>query len=308
MSEMDKNRNYAVLKEEQRKQDEKREQERRGATEEEERQKREAADQEERQKLEDAKKEEALRVEREAKDNAVRLAEQAQEMRALEEANQRLEQYKREKEQEAVRARQQEQERARSRPPEGEINNAHARYGQALGQHYDVRDPYASLARASMAEYGAFVRDRENLDRQIAMTQDPAARDRLETRKQIEAAEYMALTSNRIATQSEIITGKLNSEEAQKQRARASAYQEQAKSLREGLRERQQGRDGTAPAAAEKKAVERGPDPNRPPDPPRPEIKSKEQLEQERLARARARTEALNQASKERQRGHGLKR
>ena len=47
---------------------------------------------------------------------------------------------------------------------EGEIKNPHYRYGQALAQHYNVRNPYGSLARSAMAEYGAFLRDRERLD------------------------------------------------------------------------------------------------------------------------------------------------
>lgn len=88
-----------------------------------------------------------------------------------------------------------------------------------------------------MVEYGAFLRDRENLDRQIAKTTDPVERQRLDLRKQIEAAEYMALTSERIAGQSEIIVGKMNSPEAMKERVRAKGFQEQAQALRKEYRE-----------------------------------------------------------------------
>jgi len=89
-----------------------------------------------------------------------------------------------------------------------EVRNPHSRYGQALAEHYDVKDPYGSLARSAMAEYGDFLRDRENLDRQIAKAEDPKERETLELRKRIEAADYMAITSDRIAQQSYIIQGK----------------------------------------------------------------------------------------------------
>ena len=116
------------------------------------------------------------------------------------------------------------------------IRDSGMRYGQALAQHYDIRDPYGSLARSAMAEYGAFLRDRENIDRLIARATDPMERKALELQKKIEAAEYMAITSNRIAAQSEIIVGRRNSEEAVYQRTRAEAFQKEAKELRKEFR------------------------------------------------------------------------
>jgi hypothetical protein len=111
-----------------------------------------------------------------------------------------------------------------------------------------------------MAEYGAFLRDRESLDRQIAQTDDPAARRALELRRDIESAEYMAITSDRIAAQSEIIVGCRNTDEAVKQRARAQKFREEAKALREEYREIQKTRavgreqDAASPeSVAEKK-------------------------------------------------------
>lgn len=167
------------------------------------------------------------------KRQADRQAEQAKEMEAQQE---RLEAYKATMARQAETAR---REAAQRQGPdkEGEIKNAHSRYGQALGQHYSVRDPYESLARSAMAEYGAFLKDRENLDCQIAKASDPVERKRLELRKEIEAAEYMAITSERIAGQSEIIVGKMNSPEAIKERARAKAFTEQAQALRREYRE-----------------------------------------------------------------------
>jgi hypothetical protein len=106
-----------------------------------------------------------------------------------------------------------------------------------LGQHYDVLNPYSSLARTAMAEYGAFIRDREQLKQQIAQEQDPEARRALELRQDIEASDYMAITSQRIASQSEVITGRRDSEEAIRFRERATEYQEQSKELRQQYRE-----------------------------------------------------------------------
>ncbi len=201
----------------------------------------------EEQRKQDAIKEAAQQQEErwreEFKHQAERLAEQAKEMQRQE---QRLEAYKAEMSRLAEHARQ-EQERQRraqedARAKEGAVRNAHSRYGQALAQHYDIKDPYGSLARSSMAEYGAFLRDRENLDRQIAQAKDPETRQALELRKRIESAEYMAITSNRIAAQSEIIVGRRDTEEALAQRKRATAFLKEAQDLRQEFRELQAGR------------------------------------------------------------------
>jgi hypothetical protein len=120
---------------------------------------------------------------------------------------------------------------------EGPIRNAGERYSQALGQNYDIRDPYASLAKSAMAEYAAFMRDRQAYDRQIAQAADPIERQALDLRKRIEGADYLALTGDRIAKQSEIITGRLNSQEAVKERAKATDWRIQSQDLRQQLRE-----------------------------------------------------------------------
>ena len=143
------------------------------------------------------------------KEQAERQVEQAREMEAQEE---RLAAYREEIARRAEEAKREEERnreaQAEGRAQEREIRNPHSRYGQALAQHYDVKDPYGSLARSAMAEYGDFLRDRENLDRQIAKAEDPKERETLELRKRIEAADYMAITSDRIAQQSYIIQGK----------------------------------------------------------------------------------------------------
>jgi hypothetical protein len=100
-----------------------------------------------------------------------------------------------------------------------------------------VKDPYGSLGRAAMAEYGDFIRDRERLNQQVAKEQDQEARQLLELRKQIEFNDYIAITSHRIAGQSEVITGRHNSEEAVRFRKRAAEYEAKSKELRQEYRE-----------------------------------------------------------------------
>jgi hypothetical protein len=203
------------------------------------------ARQEEENRLQQLRDAENKRVEAEAKQNAERQAAQAEEMRLaqqrLDAQQAKIDAYNAElnriaqedkRKQEAER-----QARLAEKAREGPIREASSRYAQALGQHYDIRDPYASLAKSAMAEYAAFRRDREAYDQQIAQTADPIERQALDLRKRIEGAEYLALTGDRIAAQSEIITGRLNSDEAKRQRGRATEYRIQAQDLRQQLRD-----------------------------------------------------------------------
>ena len=217
------------------------EDQRKTAVEQEETQRQEAikeADERQQQAIKDAEqwRQAGLDEEKRREDFKKQADRQAEQAREMESQQERLAAYKAAMARQAETAKH-EAEQQQGRHKEGEIRNAHSRYGQALGQHYSVRDPYESLARSAMAEYGAFLRDRENLDRQIARTTNPNERQKLELRKEIEAAEYMALTSERIAGQSEIIVGKMNSPEAINQRSRAKAFQEQAQVLRKEYRE-----------------------------------------------------------------------
>jgi len=105
-----------------------------------------------------------------------------------------------------TQSREEEEKRAPNQNVEP-IRNASVRYAQALGMHYNILDPYASLGRAAMAEHAGYLSDRENLNRQIAQAANPEVRRALEVRKEIEKADYVALTSDRIARQSYVITG-----------------------------------------------------------------------------------------------------
>lgn len=221
-------------------------------TEEERRQ--EAIRNEEENRQEEEKKQKAIADEEgqraQFREQADRQAEQAREM---ERQQKKLEDYKAELARLAEEAEREEEARRRA-ASEGStqelaIRDSKNRYGQALAQHYDIRDPYGSLARSAMAEYGAFLRDREALDRRIAEATDPNERRSLELQKRIESAEYMAITSRRIASQSIVINGKMNPEtrrletqESVKQTARAEAFEKEASALREEYREVQTAR------------------------------------------------------------------
>ncbi len=193
---------------------------------------------EEQLRQQEAHRAEERRVETRARENADTQVRQTEEMR---EQRARLDAFEAAQKRQAEQAREEEerkrQAQERGKAAEHEIRDAGDRYRVALGQHYDVMDPYRSLARAAMAEYGDFIRDREQLTQQIAKEQDPEARQALELRKQIEASDYMAITSHRIAGQSEVITGRRDSEEAVRFRERATEYEAQSKELRQEYRD-----------------------------------------------------------------------
>lgn len=164
------------------------------------------------------------------KQNLVREAEEARRLEAEEQKRSAKQEEEREKQERA-------QKEGLSRFHEGSIRDAHSRYGQALAQHYNILNPYETLARSAMAEHGAYLRDRERLDQQIAKATDPLERQGLELRKRIERAEYMAITSRRIAGQSEVIVGRKDTDEAIYERSRADAFTQEAQTLRKELRE-----------------------------------------------------------------------
>jgi hypothetical protein len=140
------------------------------------------------------------------------------------------------------------------RQSEGEVANASARYSIALADNYDIRDPYGSLACAAMKEYGSFIREQEVLRRQMMQESDPVKRRGIDLRKQIEAHDYMAITSQRLAGISATISGREDAPQARLDRARAAAYGERSAELRkersELIARTKEKNDGTTPARA----------------------------------------------------------
>jgi hypothetical protein len=207
------------------------------------------------------------RVEQLAWDNAQRAAAQADEMRREYARQQELhrkaefEKYNLELGNQAKQTNQQLKSAAEraieKQQAAGYFREAGMRYGAALATHYDMADPYGSLAKAAMSEYAAFIKEREAYSKQIAEETDPAKRQSLELRKRIEGADYLALTGERIAKQSELITGRLNSEEAVKERAKVAYWQSQSKEARQQLRELERGQSQEKEATRQQKDQDR---------------------------------------------------
>ena len=171
---------------------------------------------------------------------------EAEALRVLAEQQKRADEFLQRAAADAEAAKEDEKERRKAderRAAFGDIASGEDRYAQALAQNYDIRDPYASLARAAMTEYGTFKRQQEDLRKEIAATKDPQEREALELRRRIEGFEYMAITSERLAGISAVIGGREDAPTAVLDRERAKAYQEMANRLREERAEKQAERE-----------------------------------------------------------------
>jgi hypothetical protein len=83
-----------------------------------------------------------------------------------------------------------------------------------------------------MNEYSDFAKQQEKLSKEIAVAKTPDERKSLELRKEIEACDYMAITSERLAGMSRVITGDKNSKQAQRDEVTAAFYRDRGKELR----------------------------------------------------------------------------
>jgi hypothetical protein len=131
-------------------------------------------------------------------------------LREMREQDTRLQTFKHQAEQDAEEARRKREETTRDesrRHMEGDVASASARYSIALGEQYDVRDPYGSLSRAAMQEYAMFHRRQEQMRDEFAKEKDPGKRREIELKREIEGCEYMAITSDRLAGMTEVIVG-----------------------------------------------------------------------------------------------------
>jgi hypothetical protein len=115
---------------------------------------------------------------------------------------------------------------------EVDISCASARYAIALGDNYNIRDPYGSLARAAMSDYAMFHRSQEKLRVEMAAENDPNKRRVIDLRRNIEACDYMAITSDRLAGISTATTGRKDAPQVVLDRERAADYRAQAAALR----------------------------------------------------------------------------
>ena len=195
-----------------------------------------------------------------------------------------------------------------ARERNGDVADPKSRYAQALADEYRVEAPYASLARAAMAEYGRFMKQQEDLTRQIVAAKTPEDRRSLELRKEIEGCDYMSTTSRRLAGMSRVVTGDSHSEQASRDEEKARFYEERAAALRaERARLGQErgegttGRDGKGETT--NKAQERSGGEARDGAPPRAGVPPTTAKEHEAISRAQEaeRRQRAPQADQQRQ-------
>jgi Ti-type conjugative transfer relaxase TraA len=141
--------------------------------------------------------------------------------------------------QEGAKIKEAEQQARQKAAQDDDITDARSRYLLAA-EDFDIRRPYASLSEIAGAEGAMFQREQEKLKREAALERDPDKREMIDLRRQIEANEYMAITSERLAGMSRVITGNSNSEESQRQTERAEYFAAEALELRRQRQELQE--------------------------------------------------------------------
>jgi hypothetical protein len=158
---------------------------------------------------------------------------EAQRLRELQDQEERAQAFRRAKHIEAEEAQSRMAENGhRAETQNGDISSASSRYAIALGENYNVRDPYASLARAAMAEYAMFHRNHEKLRAEEAKEPDPDKRRVIELRRKIEACDFGALGRERLAVITDYLTGSKDAPQAKIDRAWAADARARAAELR----------------------------------------------------------------------------
>jgi len=133
----------------------------------------------------------------------------------------------------AERQRQTLEDKEAAQRKSGEISDPSVRYAIALSHNYNVKDPYATLAGAALSEGAMFKKEQEAFRKEAAAEQDPVKRGQIELRAKIEAADYMALTTERMAKIGAVIAGRNDHPDVQHDRKRAAQYREMATELRQ---------------------------------------------------------------------------
>lgn len=89
-----------------------------------------------------------------------------------------------------------------------QLTDPHERAAIARAKHYDIRDPYGSLAKAVGAEYVAFLKEREEMKKAIAAEADPERREILTLLDRANVADFQASLALRNARMNEVVTGR----------------------------------------------------------------------------------------------------
>ncbi len=163
---------------------------------------------------------------------AYRQAAQAhQEQEGKEHSTRQLAEDSKRQAEEAERDKEKRQTADKARAESGEPTDARSRYAQAIGENFNINDPFGSLAKAAMSEYQTFTKQQQELKADAAKEQDPEKKRMIEMRREIEAHDYMAITHERLAGISRAIT-RGDNEIAQKDDRDASRHRARSMELR----------------------------------------------------------------------------
>jgi hypothetical protein len=174
---------------------------------------------------------EAARKQSEKQVESYRQAEQAHKEQGKEHSTRQLVEDAKRHADEAERDKEKRQAADKARAETGEPTNARSRYAQAIGENFNINDPFGSLAKAAMSEYQAFTKEQQRLKEQAAQEQNPEKKRMIEMRREIEAHDYMVITHERLAGISRAIT-RGDNEIAQKDDRDASRHRARAMELR----------------------------------------------------------------------------
>lgn len=141
------------------------------------------------------------------------------------------------------------EEDTRRRAAEGDdITDAKGRYLNAAADYYNILRPYSTLAMVVAVEGRDAKREHDQLTRQMEDERDPDKRNLIEMRRDIQYAEYMEITSERLAGMSRVVTGNRDSTQAQLDTQQAREWHDYSDYLRDqrsNLQERGDGKQST---------------------------------------------------------------
>jgi hypothetical protein len=141
-----------------------------------------------------------------------------------------------------------------------DIIDAEHRYGRESASHFHIETAFHSLATTDRADYGTFNAQQNYRAQMIAVTRDAKGQEILQTKKLIEAYEYLARTARHISMQSKEITGRSDNPESVRMTRHAEGtdtspgFSNRASDLRQHYRELQAERTTDGSSQTEKTA------------------------------------------------------
>ena len=113
------------------------------------------------------------------------------------------------------------------------ITDPDLRFKDAYVKHFDPNAPLTSMSKVVDAEYVAFAKKQAEWNERIVAATNPEDRMMAQLGKQIEGAEYMAITSGRLEGISKAIGGTISNQSAELHHQKFEHYTEMATDLRQ---------------------------------------------------------------------------